>query len=36
MWNVDHDPTGQILTTWIAKEELRDLCALAARGARQS
>jgi transposase len=34
MWNgcVDHDPTGQILTAWIAKEELRDLCALAARG----
>ena len=29
MWNgcVDHDPTGQILTAWIAKEELRALCA---------
>jgi len=35
MWNgcVDHDPTGQILTAWIAKEELRALCTLAARGA---
>lgn len=35
MWNgcIDHDPTGQILTAWIAKEELRDLCALAAHGA---
>ena len=34
MWNgcVDHDPTGQILTAWIAKEELRALCATAARG----
>jgi transposase len=34
MWNgcIDHDPTGQILTAWIAKEELRALCALAARG----
>jgi transposase len=33
MWNgcIDHDPTGQILTAWIAKEELRALCALAAR-----
>jgi transposase len=29
---IDHDPTGQILTAWIAKEELRALCALAARG----
>jgi transposase len=29
---VDHDPTGQILTAWIAKEELRALCALATRG----
>ncbi|GHE29508.1 hypothetical protein GCM10017673_35180 [Streptosporangium violaceochromogenes] len=27
MWNdlVDHEPTGQILTVWIAKEELRSL-----------
>jgi transposase len=34
MWNgcIDHDPTGQILTAWIAKEELRALCALAAEG----
>ena len=34
MWNgcVDHDPTGQILSGWIAKEELRALCALAAAG----
>ena len=34
MWNgcVDHDPTGQILSAWIAKEELRALCATAARG----
>lgn len=34
MWNgcVEHDPTGQILTAWIAKEELRALCALAAVG----
>jgi transposase len=32
MWNgcVDHDPTGQILSAWIAKEELRALCATAA------
>lgn len=32
MWNgcLEHDPTGQILTAWIAKEELRALCALAA------
>jgi transposase len=35
MWNgcIDHDPTDQILTAWIAKEELRALCALAARDA---
>ena len=34
MWNgcIDHDPTGSILTAWIAKEELRALCATAARG----
>jgi transposase len=33
MWNgcVDHDPSGQILSAWIAKEELRALCATAAR-----
>ena len=35
MWNgcVDHDPSGQILSAWIAKEELRALCATAADGA---
>jgi transposase len=34
MWNgcIDNDPTGQILSAWIAKEELRGLCATAARG----
>ncbi|WP_367278808.1 transposase [Pseudonocardia sp.] len=34
MWNgcVDSDPTGQILSAWIAKEELRALCATAAHG----
>jgi transposase len=34
MWNgcVDNDPTGQILSAWIAKEELRALCGAAARG----
>ena len=34
MWNgcVDHDPSGQILSAWIAKEELRALCATAATG----
>jgi transposase len=34
MWNgrVDNVPTGQILSAWIAKEELRALCATAARG----
>jgi transposase len=34
MWNgcIDHDPTGQILSAWIAKEELRALCAVAAHG----
>ena len=34
MWNgcVDHDPTGQILSAWMAKEELRALCATAAAG----
>jgi transposase len=31
MWNslVDSDPSAQILTAWIAKEELRNLLALA-------
>jgi len=34
MWNgcIDHEPTGQILSAWIAKEELRELCATATRG----
>jgi transposase len=34
MWNgcVDNDPTSQILSAWIAKEELRALCATATRG----
>jgi len=34
MWNgcVDHDPSGQILSAWIAKEELRALFATAAAG----
>jgi transposase len=34
MWNgcLDNDPTGQILTAWIAKEELRRLLAAAVRG----
>jgi transposase len=38
MWNgcIDHDPTGQILTAWIAKEELRALCALAANGGHRA
>ena len=37
MWNgcVDHDPSGQILSAWIAKEELRALCATAAAGGHQ-
>jgi transposase len=37
MWNgcVDNDPTGQILSAWIAKEELRALCATAARGGQR-
>jgi transposase len=31
MWNelIEHDPSGQILTAWIAKEELRGVLALA-------
>ena len=34
MWNgcVDQDPSGQIRAAWIAKEELRALCAIAASG----
>jgi transposase len=37
MWNdlIDHDPTGQILSAWIAKEELRGLLACANRGAHR-
>lgn len=35
MWNslIDSDPSAQILTAWIAKEELRALLALARTGA---
>lgn len=35
MWNglIDSDPSAQILTAWIAKEELRSLLALARTGA---
>jgi transposase len=35
MWNslIDSDPSGQILATWIAKEELRSLLAVARTGA---
>jgi transposase len=35
MWNslIDSEPTGQVLTAWIAKEELRTLLALARTGA---
>jgi len=38
MWNgcIDHDPTGAILTAWIAKEELRALCATAADGGHRA
>jgi transposase len=38
MWNgcVDHDPSGQILSAWIGKEELRALCATAAQGGHPS
>ena len=34
MWNdlIDGDPSGQILTAWIAKEELRTVLALARTG----
>ena len=31
-----NDPSGQILSAWIAKEELRALCATAARGGHPS
>ncbi|MEU7897668.1 ISL3 family transposase [Nonomuraea sp. NPDC049152] len=38
MWNalIDHEPTGQILTAWIAKEELRALLACARQQAPRS
>src|SRR5512144_2527506 len=34
LWNsaVDHDPSGELLAAWIAKEELRGLLGCAARG----
>lgn len=34
LWNgvVDHDPSGELLAAWIAKEELRGLLSCAARG----
>ena len=37
MWNdlVDSDPTGEILTAWIAKEELRALLATARTGGQR-
>lgn len=37
MWNglIDNDPTNQILTTWIAKEELRKLLATARAGGQR-
>ena len=37
MWNalIDADPSAQILTAWIAKEELRALLALARTGAHR-
>lgn len=38
MWNslIGSDPSAQILTAWIAKEELRALLALARTGATRS
>jgi transposase len=38
MWNgcVDHEPTGDLLAAWIAKEELPALMATAARGGNRS
>ncbi|MDZ7578136.1 MAG: ISL3 family transposase [Candidatus Nanopelagicales bacterium] len=37
MWNglIEHDPTNQILTAWIAKEELRALFATARTGGQR-
>lgn len=38
LWNnlVDNEPTGQVLSAWIAKEELRSLLACAKRGGVRS
>lgn len=38
MWNdlIDHEPTGQILTAWITREELRSLPACARERAPRS
>jgi transposase len=38
MWNslIDSDPSAQILSAWIAKEELRALLALARTGAHRA
>lgn len=38
MWNglIDNDPSGEILTAWIAKEELRRLLHAAARGGHRA
>ncbi|MGH3985070.1 MAG: hypothetical protein ACRDST_20885 [Pseudonocardiaceae bacterium] len=37
MWNslIDSDESAQVLTAWIAKEELRSLLALARTGAQR-
>ena len=37
MWNdlIDSEPTGQILSAWIAREELRALLAVARRGGQR-
>jgi len=37
MWNdcVDHEPTGQLLSAWIANQELRALLATARRGGQR-
>src|SRR5829696_5603452 len=37
MWNgcIDHDPTGDLLAAWIAKEELRALLGTARRGGQR-
>jgi transposase len=38
MWNgcIDHEPTGDLLAAWVAKEELRGLMATAARDGNRS